>query len=299
MAQGTTRGVPIDTDPLLAADSDLLVASQKATKAYADTKQSALGFTPENVANKATTFATVNDTLYPTVKAVNDQLTLIPFDPSKVIYFDDFIGGIFNLSANFNNPNGTAYLQLGNSRLNTLIDGNAFSDAKGVLSCETVTSTNSSGFLGALDMGVRVGDGDIIFENRIQIPTLSTSIERFEIRNGLDGRTSFIPINSILIVYSDNINSGKFQIVRRVGGVETTQDTGITVVANQWYKIRIEVSTAGISTFFINGVNVGNIGSLPTVGMGASFKWRKLTGTTNRNILIDYMYCKQTLNTPR
>jgi hypothetical protein len=54
MAQGTTRGVPIDTDPLLAADSDLLVASQKATKAYADTKQTALNFTPENVANKQT-----------------------------------------------------------------------------------------------------------------------------------------------------------------------------------------------------------------------------------------------------
>jgi hypothetical protein len=40
-----------------------------------DGKQNALGFTPENVANKATAFATVNDTLYPTVKAVNDQLT--------------------------------------------------------------------------------------------------------------------------------------------------------------------------------------------------------------------------------
>lgn len=38
MAQGTTRGVPIDTDPLLAADSDLLVPSQKAIKTYADTK---------------------------------------------------------------------------------------------------------------------------------------------------------------------------------------------------------------------------------------------------------------------
>jgi hypothetical protein len=34
MAQGTTRGVPIDTDPLLAADSDLLVPSQKAVKTY-------------------------------------------------------------------------------------------------------------------------------------------------------------------------------------------------------------------------------------------------------------------------
>jgi hypothetical protein len=37
MAQGTTRGVPIDTDPLLANNSDLLVPSQKAVKTYVDT----------------------------------------------------------------------------------------------------------------------------------------------------------------------------------------------------------------------------------------------------------------------
>jgi hypothetical protein len=73
MAQGTTRGVPIDIDPLLAADSDLLVASQKATKAYADTKQSALGFTPEDVANKQTDL-TASATKYPTVDAVNTGL---------------------------------------------------------------------------------------------------------------------------------------------------------------------------------------------------------------------------------
>lgn len=47
MAQGTTRGVPIDTDPLLTADSDLLVPSQKAIKAYADTKiASVIGTSP-------------------------------------------------------------------------------------------------------------------------------------------------------------------------------------------------------------------------------------------------------------
>ena len=75
MAQGTTRGVPIDTDPLLAADSDLLVASQKATKAYADTKQSALGFTPEDVANKSTsTSLGTSNTLYPTQNAVKSYV---------------------------------------------------------------------------------------------------------------------------------------------------------------------------------------------------------------------------------
>jgi hypothetical protein len=41
-----------------------------ASAATWNAKQAALGFTPENVANKATNFATVNDTLYPTVAAV-------------------------------------------------------------------------------------------------------------------------------------------------------------------------------------------------------------------------------------
>lgn len=38
MAHGPTKGVPIDTDPLLANDSDLLVPSQKAIKTYVDSK---------------------------------------------------------------------------------------------------------------------------------------------------------------------------------------------------------------------------------------------------------------------
>jgi hypothetical protein len=77
MAQGTTRGVPIDVDPLLANNSDLLVPSQKAVKAYIDNglsnKQNALGFTPEDVANKQTDL-TASATKYPTVNAVNTGL---------------------------------------------------------------------------------------------------------------------------------------------------------------------------------------------------------------------------------
>jgi hypothetical protein len=38
MAHGPTKGVPIDIDPLLANDSDLLVPSQKAIKTYVDSK---------------------------------------------------------------------------------------------------------------------------------------------------------------------------------------------------------------------------------------------------------------------
>lgn len=44
MAQGTTKGVPIDTDPTLANNSDLLVPSQKAVKSYAQPQLNGTGF---------------------------------------------------------------------------------------------------------------------------------------------------------------------------------------------------------------------------------------------------------------
>jgi hypothetical protein len=58
MAQGTTKGVPIDIDPLLAANSDLLVPSQKAIKTYVDTelltKQGALTLTTTGTSGAST-----------------------------------------------------------------------------------------------------------------------------------------------------------------------------------------------------------------------------------------------------
>jgi hypothetical protein len=54
MAQGTTRGVPIDVDPLLANNSDLLVPSQKAIKTYADTKISSVSATSPIVSTGGT-----------------------------------------------------------------------------------------------------------------------------------------------------------------------------------------------------------------------------------------------------
>lgn len=56
--------------------SDTLYPSQKAVKTYADTKQTALGFTPENVANKDVdgTLAANSDTKYPSQKAAKTYI---------------------------------------------------------------------------------------------------------------------------------------------------------------------------------------------------------------------------------
>ena len=65
MAQGFTRGVPIDTDPNLSLDSDLVVPSQKAIKDYVDTglntKQDTITLTTAGTSGAATLIgATLN-----------------------------------------------------------------------------------------------------------------------------------------------------------------------------------------------------------------------------------------------
>ena len=61
MAQGTTKGVPIDVDPLLDLNSDLVVPSQKAIKAYVDAKKSAADNDYVNVSgDNMTGFLTLN-----------------------------------------------------------------------------------------------------------------------------------------------------------------------------------------------------------------------------------------------
>jgi hypothetical protein len=81
------------TDGTFASNSDTLYPSQKAAKTYADTKQTALGFTPEDAANKSTdaTFAANSDTLYPSQKAVGTYVQAAI--PSST-------GGAPNFSAN-------------------------------------------------------------------------------------------------------------------------------------------------------------------------------------------------------
>jgi hypothetical protein len=79
MAQGFTKGVPIDTDPTLSSDSDLLVASQKATKAYVDTELlSSINLTTTGNSGPATLVGnTLNIPEYTDVPIVNKVMSFI------------------------------------------------------------------------------------------------------------------------------------------------------------------------------------------------------------------------------
>lgn len=87
MAQGTTKGVPIDIDGTLSQNSDLLVASQKATKTYVDNglslKQNTIGYTTVNKGG---------DTMLGNL-ILNANPTL-PFQAATKDYIDTLVNGI-------------------------------------------------------------------------------------------------------------------------------------------------------------------------------------------------------------
>ena len=75
-------------------------------------KQNSIGYITENVANKATTFSTINDTLYPSVEAVSEYVTtqLGLQDIEEILLNGNDANGL--------NINNLYYISVGNSTLN-------------------------------------------------------------------------------------------------------------------------------------------------------------------------------------
>lgn len=92
------------------ADKPVSTAAQTAL----NLKQDALGFTAEDSANKATDFATVNDTLYPTVAATKGELDLkLNLTGGTITGNADVVGtlsvGSINIEQTVNAQTGTTY----------------------------------------------------------------------------------------------------------------------------------------------------------------------------------------------
>lgn len=74
----TTANIPDSSNKRYVTDAQLTVISNTSGANTGDETQSTilskLGYTPENVANKATDFTTINNTLYPSVQAANNAI---------------------------------------------------------------------------------------------------------------------------------------------------------------------------------------------------------------------------------
>lgn len=90
--------------------------------------------------------------------------------------------------------------------------------------------------------------------------------------------------------------SGNWLANVTVGSTVTSLNTGVPVVAGQWYRLKAVVSADGSNTFiYIDSLFIDKITTpIPIVGMRFVFKLEKTLGTTPRTTSIDYITWRRT-----
>lgn len=170
-------------------------------------------------------------------------------------------------------------------------------------------SSNLCTIRGASPKNDAFGNGIRRYSTRIRLPNLSTATDRFLIGLGWMDDDWAAPFNGVFFDYSDNINGGKWRCkCRRGGSTEDVADSGVTVAANTWYKLEIEVNAAGTQAkFWINGTLVATMNSsnIPTNVLGTALGtthgvyFTKQAGTNNRQCQVDWLATSTEFTTTR
>jgi len=223
-------------------------------------------------------------------------------------YFNDLLGII---------PASTAATQDGNIAIST--NGGAVTafttptaNRQGIIELSTSTSATSRSYIATSNQtstqSMVLGGGKILYEVSVQIPTLSTSGERFAFIAGFTSTLNSITIsNGAAFLYDEggvaagSAASANWQVVTSSATTRTYTTTATTVTAGQWYKLQVIVNAAATSVgFYIDGTLVHTeTSTIPSAAIGFANQIVKSNGTTARSVLVDYVYLKQKYTTAK
>lgn len=103
--------------------------------------------------------------------------------------------------------------------------------------------------------------------------------------------------------YDPTVNSGKWQCVNRSGGSDlTATDSTVSPTADQFAIYKINVSSGGVATFYVDGTQVCQISSslvVPSNVVGAGNKLIKTAGSGAKIMGTDYVIVEMTRGSAR
>jgi hypothetical protein len=273
-------------------------------------KQAALGFTPENTANKQNSLAVDGTGVkFPTVDAVNTQ-SMIDKGKRMLSYFFDFIGPVATLDGLQTSVSGgnISHIAGGSIPQRTV-------NQQGVVFYTTsVLAVNYAYHINNSTVQLSLGGGVWNFETSINISVLSSVTDRYRTIHGfasIGANVNAVETDGVFFTYDEGgtLNgtaaSPNWQCVTVANSVRTLTTTSTAVTAGAWHKLRIEINAAGTSVgFYLNGTllathttNIPLFSNLRYVIMKQGMA--KTAGITARTMFCDYIGYENILTTSR
>lgn len=167
----------------------------------------------------------------------------------------------------------------------------------------TATGSTRIGYGSSGNASILFGFGTWKFESNSQIQNLSTVTDTFSVQVGFTDNPN--PTDGVYFRYTHSETNGNWQACTRINNNAINSiDTGVPVVAGQWYTHTILVNASGtLATFFIDRVQVASTTVSIPIGAGrqtgVAINILKSVGTTSRNVFIDFMDVVCKFTTPR
>lgn len=254
----------------------------------ASTYQPLLGFTAENVANKATSFATLNNTLYPTTQAVSNYVTGLGYITSSALtpYLT-----IVSAASTYQ-PIGSYLtgLTVGTTTIGSGTNTRILYNNAGVLGEYLVTGTGTTAVLSTsptfttsiLTPTVTGINGALTFTNAVQSSGVVTSFEFTKPNN--TGQTASTNIQGFLFT------TGSRQWA--TGAITTQEEVRITAPTYSFvgastitnaYALFVNAPIAGTNATIINNFAAGFSGNVNVIGSLYSTGFRLVDGNQGLN----------------
>lgn len=159
----------------------------------------------------------------------------------------------------------------------------------GTISLSTSTTINSIGYLqrgvASVAAGLFIGSAQI---DQIQAVVRTDSAATVRDQIGATSTPSSVtPSNAMMFVFDSSLG-GNWLCVCRSGGVETSVDSGVAVVAATFYNLAIKQAVVGTVTFEINGAQVASINTnVPAATVNVGMLVQTLAAAA-RTFLLDF-----------
>lgn len=268
-------------------------------------KQAALGFTPENTANKQNSLAVDGTGVkFPTVDAVNN-LSMLDRSKRAISVFEDFVDA----------PSLYWTTSAATFRFDTLTNAPNITNQQGVGLMQSGASASTAIFIVNSQNNYKtfaLGQGSWAYETSIILPVLSTLASRYRIVCGFgdNNGSAFSEADGVFFNYDEggvtngNSASPNWRCITSSSSVRTNSNT-IPVVANAWTTLRFEVNNDATEVkFYINGALVAtHTTNIPKIQNSKTLMLKegmaKVTGTVNVSMWIDYIGFESFLTTTR